>query len=171
MGKTVSEQADLSRPNVRNGIPASAGGSHPMRRTFAALVIGLALWSSSGSAQGQVMLGGPVSPYRVQAYYGAPGSYGTTYGYSSYGLRQTYTTFSSPYGAGYSYGYPPATYLPGPYGVGLWKPGGSPASRVWRTPYYGTYALPTAPRGVPLPPVGVYAPAFGPGVPPMIYGR
>jgi len=142
-----------------------------MRGTVGALTIALALMFEPSSVQGQMRIGGPVSPYRVQPYYSAPGYYGTTYGVAGYGLRRTYSTFASPYGAGYGYGYAPTTYLPGPYGAGLWKPGG-PANRyVWRTPYYGTYAIPTAPRNVALPPFGVYAPGFGPGVPPNLYGR
>ena len=137
-----------------------------MRRIFGALAIGLILWA--GPSRGQAPAVVVVPQPRGQVYYAAPGYYGTTYGVAGYGSRRTFSTFASPYGAGYSYGYPPATILPGPYGAGLWRPG-QPA--VWRTPRYGTYAIPTAPRGVPLPPIGVYAPGFGPGIPPMIYGR
>jgi hypothetical protein len=142
-----------------------------MRRTFGAFLIGTALMlgSGSGTARGQVA-GGPVLPYRIQAYYSAPGYYGTTYGVASYGVRQTYTTFSSSYGAGYGYGYPPTTFLPGPFGAALWHPGDLPNRYVWRTPYYGTFAIPAAPSNVPLPPVGVYAPGFGPGLHPVLYG-
>jgi hypothetical protein len=137
-----------------------------MRHAFLALVIGLAIGSGPIQAQAPAVIA--VSPPRVRTYYAAPGYYGTTYGVASFGSRQTYSTFASPYGAGYSYGYPPATFLPGPYGAGLWRPG---QATVWRTPYYGTYATPAAPRGVPLPPIGVYAPGFGPGIPPTVYGR
>jgi len=142
-----------------------------MRCTVGACLIAaaLSLGVGHGTARGQVA-GGPVLPYRIQSYYSAPGSYGTTFGVASYGVRQTYTTFSSSYGAGYGYGYPPASFLPGPYGVSLWHPGGLPDQYVWRTPYYGTFGIPAAPRNVPLPPIGVYAPAFGPGPLPVRYG-
>ena len=140
-----------------------------MRLSTGALLLGLALLLGPAPARGQIMVGGPVTPYRVQSYYAPPGYYGTSYGVASYGLRQTYTTFSSPYGPGYAYGYPPASYLPGRYGASLWTPAAVPAPYVWRSPYYGTYAIPTAPRGVPTPPIGVYAPAFGPGVPPRVF--
>ena len=39
--------------------------------------------------------------------YGAPGNYGVSWGVPSYGLKRTYSEFSSPYGAGYGYGYAP----------------------------------------------------------------
>ncbi len=141
-----------------------------MRRIAGAFVIGTALLlgSADGTARGQVA-GGPVLPYRIQAYYSAPGYYGTSYGVASYGLRQTYTTFSSSFGPGYAYGYAPATYLPGPWGTSLWNPG-QPNRFVWRSPYYGTFGIPAAPANVALPPIGVYAPGFGPGVPPALYG-
>ncbi len=142
-----------------------------MRRIAATLVIGTALWlaSAEATARGQVA-GGPVLPYRIQAYYSAPGYYGTSYGVASYGMRQTYTTFSSSFGPGYAYGYPPVSYLPGPWGTSLWNPPGQPNRFVWRSPYYGTFGIPAAPANVPLPPIGVYAPGFGPGVPPALYG-
>ena len=93
-----------------------------MRRIAGAFVIGTALLlgTAEGTARGQVA-GGPVLPYRIQAYYSAPGYYGTSYGVASYGLRQTYTTFSSSFGPGYAYGYAPSTYLPGPWGTSLWN--------------------------------------------------
>ena len=46
-------------------------------------------------------------PYRIQSYYSAPGYYGTSYGVASYGIRQTYTTYTSSFGPGYAYGYRP----------------------------------------------------------------
>ena len=143
-----------------------------MRRNVGGLILVSALifGSASSTARAQIGIGGPVMPYRVQSYYTAPGGYGTSYGVASYGMRQTYSTFSSSYGQGYSYGYPPVTYLPGRYGVGLWAPHSPAARGVWRSPYYGTFARPTAPANVPPPPIGVYAPAFGPGVPGVLYG-
>lgn len=142
-----------------------------MRRHAGALVIGtvLLLGSAAPAARAQVF-GGPVLPYRTQAYFAAPGAYGTTYGVASYGIRQTYTTFSSSFGPGYAYGYAPATFLPGPFGAALWSPTGTRDHFVWRSPYYGTFGIPSAPANVPLPPIGFYANGFGPGVPPATYG-
>lgn len=141
-----------------------------MRRIAGALAIGAALLAGPAptTARGQVP-GGPVLPYRLQAYYSAPGYYGTTYGVASYGMRQTYTTYTSSFGPGYGYGYAPATILPGPFSTALWNPG-TPNRYVWRSPWYGTFGIPAAPANVPLPPIGVYAPGYGPGVPPALYG-
>ena len=132
-----------------------------------------AILAGSGVARAQSQpVGTPVLPPNVRAYYAAPGQYGTTYGVASYGSRRAFSEFSSPYGGGYGYGYAPATYLPGPYGDRLWAPTARPANSAtaWRSTYYGTFALPTAPADVPPPPIGVYAPGFGPGVPPVYYG-
>lgn len=96
-------------------------------------------------------------------YYAAPGAYGMSYGYPSYGSTRTYTAFSSPYGAGFAYGYPPYSYLTGRYGVGLWRPGFSGPGYSYGASSYRTYAVPygsLAPG--PLPPVGAYAPYLGP---------
>src|SRR6516164_747212 len=75
-------------------------------------------------------LAAPVRAQGVVRFYGAdarayapPGLYGMAYGFPAYGVPRTYTEFSSPYGMGYGYGYPPATVLSGRYGVGLWRPG------------------------------------------------
>ena len=43
------------------------------------------------------------------------------YGVPSFGVPRTYSVYSSPYGAGYGYGYAPASFLPGRYGVGMWR--------------------------------------------------
>jgi hypothetical protein len=136
-----------------------------MSRTFGAIAFTVALTLGSASANAQAQA--PATSTRVQAYYSAPGYYGTSYGFASYGMRQTYSTFSSPFGPGYAYGYPPATILPGSHGQGIWTPN---VRQTWRTPYYGTYAIPSAPAGIPAPPIGVYAPGFGPGVPPYVFG-
>ena len=142
-----------------------------MRQILRALVIGLAVAIGASHAQGQIKIGGPASANRIETYYSAPGYYGTTYGVAGYGLRQTYSTFASPFGVGYGYGLPPTNFVPGSYGANLWKPGVTTNRRVLRNPNYGTFAIPSAPRGVPLPPFGVYAPGFGPGLPPNLYGR
>ena len=141
-----------------------------MRRIAVGLAIGaaLVLGTAPATARGQVP-GGPILPYRLQAYYSAPGYYGTTYGVASYGLRQTYTTYTSSFGPGYGYGYAPATILPGPFSTALWNPG-TPNRFVWRSPWYGTFGVPAAPANVALPPIGVYAPAYGPGIPPALFG-
>src|SRR5262245_8390490 len=83
---------------------------------LAFLVAGLTL-SSAARAQG------PAGPTQVNPYYAAPGNYGMAWGSASYGLKRTYSEFSSPYGPGYAYGYAPYGLLPGRYGVGLWRPG------------------------------------------------
>ena len=142
-----------------------------MRQIVGTLLIGLVLCLSPGQARGQIGIGGPVTPYRTPSYFSPPGYYGTSYGTASYGLRQTYSTFASPYGPGYAYGYPPTSYLPGRHGVGLWAPASVSQPYLWRTPYYGTYAIPSAPANIPPPPIGVYAPGFGPGIPPRVYWR
>jgi hypothetical protein len=77
-----------------------------------------------------------------------------------------YTAFSSPYGAGYGYGYAPyVTALNWYYLNGALQPnrpqytvpgyflGGS---------NYNTFPAPYTVRGPESPPIGVYAPAFGP---------
>ncbi len=140
------------------------------------LLFSAVLCLSAAQSDAQVAVSGPTNTAATapktknltDIYTAAPGFYGTSWGVPGYGTRQTFSTFSSPYGGGYGYGYAPATLLPGQYGVGMWNPG---ARMVWRSPYYGTYATPAAPSGVPLPPFGVYAPAFGPGIPPQVYGK
>ncbi len=104
----------------------------------------------------------------MNPYYAAPGSYGMMLGTPSYGSVRTYSEFSSPYGAGYNYGYAPYGLLPGRYGAGLWKPGIVAPGYPFGTSYhsYRTFAVGTP--VAPPPPVGVYAPAFGP---PSTYGR
>ena len=64
---------------------------------------------------------------------------------------------------------PPPACSPAPMGSRSGIPD-LPNRYVWRTPYYGTFGIPTAPANVPLPPIGVYAPGFGPGMPPALYG-
>ena len=56
-------------------------------------------------------------------YLGAPGLYGMSYGFASYGMPQTYTVFSAYPGPSYGSNYPPYGILPGRFGVGLWRPG------------------------------------------------
>lgn len=99
--------------------------------------------------------------------YVAPGLYGMAWGSASYGMVRNYTEFTSSYCPGYAYGYPPASFLPGPYGAGLWRPGSAAASGFPLSHgQYRTFAVPPAPG--PPPPVGVYAPFLGP---PFLIGR
>lgn len=100
----------------------------------------------------------------AHAFFAAPGNYGVSFGVPSYGSVRTYSEFSSPYGGGYRYGYAPASFLPGPYGVGLWKPGfaesplynpGASSYRTFPVPYQAGVKAAT-------PNLGLYAPGFGP---------
>ena len=100
-------------------------------------------------------------------FYAAPGNYGTSWGMASYGLKRTYSEFSSPYGPGYATGHAPYGLLPGRYGVGLWNPGFSEAGVHYGSrESYRTFPVPYVPgRAAVTPPMGVYAPAFGPTYP------
>lgn len=104
---------------------------------------------------------------RLNGYFEAPGFYGTSWGVAGYRTPRTYSEFSSPFGAGYGYGYAPYGLIPGRYGAGLWRPGSVVASdSVYGASPYRTWAVPNVP-GVswPLPSIGLYAPGFGaPGV-------
>jgi hypothetical protein len=98
-----------------------------------------------------------------EAAYGAPGHFGMAYGTPSFGMPATFTVFSSSYGAGYGYGYAPAAFLPGPYGLGLWRPGLVAPGTLYGVAYYRTFPVPYQPvPSPPPPPVGAYAPALGP---------
>jgi hypothetical protein len=145
-----------------------------MRRQLMVLAVGSVLILSSGRARAQVMIGGPMAPYRVNGAIGMPDVYGTSWGVASFGIPRTYTTFSSPYGAGYGYGYPAPGVLPGKFGVGLWRPGFVAPGYTYGSAYgYNTFPYPYKPGG-PMygPSIGVYAPGFGPGgQPPSFYAR
>jgi hypothetical protein len=118
--------------------------------------------------------------YRVSDWLGSPGNYGMSYGFASYGMPQTYSVFSAFPGPSYGTNYPPYGVMPGRYGVGLWRPGFVTPGYVYGASYYyppnayqyRTFAVGNG-LGVggrplsPPPPVGVYAPALGPGA---IYG-
>ena len=136
-----------------------------MRGWVEVLVFGIApaLVAGSGSARGQVATGVVGVPFRIDAYDAAPGDYGMAFGSPSVGLARTYTGFSSPYGAGYGYGYAPSVLLPGRHGVGLWRPGFVTPGDLSGASDYRTYPVPSGvPSVAPPPPVGAYAPAFGP---------
>lgn len=134
-----------------------------MRRLLGALLPALAIWGASvaGPARAQW----PGTYYSgVNSAYGAPGYYGMSYGVPSYGVPRTYSSFSSPYGVGYGYGYPPYGYMPGKFGVELWRPGFSVPGYVYGGPTsYRTFPVQTWPNPSGYgPPVGAYAPSFGP---------
>ena len=82
------------------------------------------------------------------------------------------TPRSRPSGPSYGSNLPAYGFLPGRYGVGLWRPGFVAPGYVYGEPtsgysyrdlpvVYGTGL--TAGQIAPPPPMGVYAPAFGPG--------
>jgi len=146
----------------------------------AVLAAAIVLGSATPEARAQVVVGGPYSSsYRVSDYLGAPGLYGMSYGFASYGMPQTYSIFSAYPGPSYGTNYPPYGILPGRFGVGLWRPGFVAPGYVYGAaafPYdsyasgsysYRTFAV-GAGSGYPAyqiaapPPVGVYAPALGP---------
>lgn len=126
----------------------------------------------STSASGSTSIGVPGLPLNRSYYstqnntsiYGAPGNYGMAYGTASYGMPRTYSVYSTSYGPGYGYGYAPYAFLPGHYGVGLWRPGHAAPGYVYGAGFYRTFPVPYRPvTGPPIPPpVGAYAPGFGP---------
>jgi len=130
-----------------------------MRFYLTAAILGLALMStSSARAQGV----GTTPYYGPNSYFGAPGNYGMAWGTPSYGVPRTYTSFSSP-GPGYALAYQPYGLTSNRYGVGLWRPGFVTTGYVYGTASYRTFPVPLRPMtSGPLPPVGMYAPYFGP---------
>jgi hypothetical protein len=122
----------------------------------------------AGEARAQVIVGGPVvtTPYRVSSYFASPGNFGTSYGFASYGVPRTFTTFSAFPGPAYGNNYPTYGVLPGRFGAGLWRRGFVAPGYVYGAPAYGTFPVPVS--GVTVtpvapPPIGVYAPRYGPG--------
>jgi hypothetical protein len=141
-----------------------------MRQTLLAGLLGLALLTTAAPARVRAQAAaGSGSSESFSAYYGAPGNFGMAWGFPSYGVGRGYTEFSSPYGLGYAYGYAPYAYLPGRYGVGLWRPGYSVPGYTYESSAYQFYrTFPYTLRPVaPPPPVGAYAPGYGP---PAYYG-
>ena len=138
-----------------------------MRRALWIALIGMAIdQASAGLARAQVFVGAG-GPAPIAPYYAAPGNYGMSYGVPSFGSVRTYSAFSSPFGPGYGYGYPPYAFVPGAYGAGLWglwRPGfGTAEGYSYGGSYYSTFAAPYRPwAGFNPVPVGVYAPGFGP---------
>lgn len=101
-------------------------------------------------------------PYK--GFFAAPGNYGMSFGSPSYGTVRANSSFSSPYGLGYGYGYNPYGLIPGRYGVGLWRPGyAEPPLYNAGDHSYRTFPVPYSPHvSTVTPPIGYYAPGFGP---------
>src|SRR5215467_12285825 len=144
------------------------------RLAWMILAVAIGLGSSAREAGAQVVAGSPyMSSYRVSDYFSAPGWYGTSYGFASYGFPQTYSVFTAFPGPSYGNNYPPYGLLPGRYGVGLWRPGYVAPGYVYGASYYPSSGFSyrtfpvmygTAGRSMdPAPPIGYYAPALGPG--------
>ena len=145
---------------------------------WTAILIGMGSWAVEANAQA-VAGSGYASSYRTSDYFIAPGWYGTSYGFASYGMPQTYSVFSAYPGPSYGTNYPPYGLLPGRYGVGLWRPGYVAPGYVYGASYYPssgfsyrtfpvTYGR--SPGAGPLPAspsIGAYAPALGPA---SLYG-
>lgn len=131
-----------------------------INRRIGAIVLGIAAMGAGTPARAQFV----TSPATAASWYAAPGNYGMAYGTASFGVPRTYSVYSSPYGAGYGYGYAPSTAMPGRYGVGLWRPGFAAPGYVYGAGSYRTFPVPYRPAtGGPIPPpVGAYAPGFGP---------
>jgi hypothetical protein len=139
-------------------------------RGIGAWIVGALLGVYAGGAEAQVTAGPLGAVGRNPAYFATPGAYGMGYGVPSFGYPRTYTAFSSPFGgASYGYGYGQYAFLPGHYGVGLWRPGAVTPGYVYGAGYYRTFPVPYRPL-VPFraPTIGNYAPGFGP--PSYYYG-
>ena len=179
---TVASVQDSS-PNV----PTLEKGNGYARLVYltsgaAVLAAAIVLGSATPDVRAQVAVGGPYSSsYRVSDYLGAPGLYGMSYGFASYGMPQTYSVFSAYPGPSYGTNIPPYGILPGRFGVGLWRPGFVAPGYVYGAaafPYdsyasgsysYRTFALGagSGSRAYPIaapPPVGVYVPHWGRGL-------
>lgn len=131
-----------------------------MRRLLGIMIVGVVTAAAPAVARAQAPL---AAPYRMNNVFAAPGFYGMSYGAASFGVPRTYSEFSSPYGGGYGYGYAPYGLAPSRYGVGLWRPGFVAPGYAYGASYYRTFPVPyTVASGFSGPPVGVYAPAFGP---------
>lgn len=103
----------------------------------------------------------------VSPYYTAPGNYGTSYGYSSYGAVRTYSQYGSP---AYGRGGRPYVTAQNQWGSGIWGQNapqqGAPVQVPQPAGRYQTWAAPYRPGQVanpPAPPMGAYAPTVAPG--------
>ena len=128
------------------------------------LLLALVLFFSSPTpVLAQIAQSGPF-PSRINGAVGLPDLYGTSWGVASYGVPRTYTTFNSPYGGGYGYGYPNYGVIPGKFGVGLWRSGLATPGYVYGSAFgYNTFPYPYRAGSSNLnPSIGLYAPGFGP---------
>ena len=135
-------------------------------RRLVMIVAVVGAWAvGEGRALGQVVIENTTPPRRVNASIALPNLYGTSWGVASYGVPRMESAFASPYGAGYGYGYGSYSVLPGRYGVGLWRPGFTAPGYSYGSAYgYNTFPYPYVAGGPRYgPPIGVYAPGFGPG--------
>ncbi len=124
------------------------------RPGIAPIVFGLLIGLFSFSAQGQE-IPSVKQPTKV---------YGTSWGVAGYGLKRTSSAYSSPFGVGYGYGIPFMGFVPGKFGVELWRPNEvAPAGVYGVSNRYRTFPYPY-PVGPPAygPSIGTYAPGFGP---------
>lgn len=142
-----------------------------MERAVVAAVVALGV-QTTPAARAQVLVpAGPpvvVAQPGLSTYYAAPGYYGTSFGYASFGVPRTYTTFSAFPGPAYGANYPAYGVLPGRYGAGIWRRGLAAPGYIYGAPAYRTFPVgpPVVDVGVGRlapPPIGVYAPAYGPG--------
>lgn len=133
------------------------------RHALGWMLVGLTSLMMPAVARAQTAVAG-FDPYRAGGYYAAPGNYAMAHGSASFGVPRTSTSFTSPYGMGYGYGYEPARLLRGPHGVGLWRPGSGIPSYAFGGSNYWTFPVPYASASTrPAPPsVGWYAPGLGP---------
>jgi hypothetical protein len=148
-------------------------------RRVALIVSAGVLLAASARVEAQAVIGGPaVDTYRVGDYFAAPGLYGTSYGFASYGIPRTYTSYSAAPWSSYYSNYPNYGFLPGRYGVNLWRPGFVAPGYVYGAPTsgssYRTFPVVsgtglTPAQIAPPPPIGVYAPNLGPGI--GLYGK
>ncbi len=128
-----------------------------MLRYVSGIILVLSL-NSIASAQ---QLGSPAWDF-PERYYQPPGVYGMAWGHNSYGYKLEYSQFSSPYrGGGYVSRMKPYTLAPGAFGQGLWNPGAGAGDPTFGHTGYRTFPAPGWP-GTPPPPVGAYAPNYGP---------
>jgi hypothetical protein len=149
-------------------------------RSAGALFFAVCIGFGGDSALAQGAPRGYLESYRVSDYLNAPGLYGMSYGFASYGMPQTYTVFSAMPNMARGDTLPPYGILPGKFGVGLWRPGFVAPGYVYGASYYyppsgqsyRTFAVGQVGAGAlgqtrALPPVGIYAPALGPAT---LYG-
>jgi hypothetical protein len=155
-------------------MPIGMAGGNDMHRFLLTIAAGTFLSLLQDEANGQTVIGATSAPYRVNSSIGLPNLYGTSWGVASFGIPRTYTTFASPYGAGYGYGYQNSYgVLPGRYGVGLWRPGFVSPGYTYGSAYgYNTFPYPYR-AGGPMygPSIGNYAPGFGPSQPSAFYAQ